>query len=189
MAKNNEIGGIWRTVGGRRIFIKEGQNLSVAMKESGKFNSNSYSKEEKQALIKYISPDSITLNEKLRNNETLTKDEKDWVTNLDKALQKTKNYEGLVIRDMQVINLDSYINNFKLNDVYSVNQYLSFSTGKVFNEYANIKIYIRESKTAKDLTKINTIGEDEVLYERNKQFKILNINKITFNPIDVRRIQ
>ena len=34
----DEIGGVWRTVGGRRIFIKEGQDLSSAMKESGKFN-------------------------------------------------------------------------------------------------------------------------------------------------------
>lgn len=30
--------GIWRTVGGRRIFIKNGQDLVNAMKESGKFN-------------------------------------------------------------------------------------------------------------------------------------------------------
>ena len=29
--------GVWRTVGGRRIFIKEGQDLASAMKESGKF--------------------------------------------------------------------------------------------------------------------------------------------------------
>lgn len=29
--------GIWRTVRGRRIFIKEGQSLTDAMRESGKF--------------------------------------------------------------------------------------------------------------------------------------------------------
>lgn len=29
--------GIWRTIGGRRVFIKTGQSLSDAMKESGKF--------------------------------------------------------------------------------------------------------------------------------------------------------
>lgn len=34
---NNDIGGVWRTVSGRRIFIKEGQDLTSAMKESGKF--------------------------------------------------------------------------------------------------------------------------------------------------------
>lgn len=31
--------GVWRTVGGRRVFIRTGQSLSSAMKESGKFNS------------------------------------------------------------------------------------------------------------------------------------------------------
>lgn len=29
--------GVWRTVGGRRVFIKDGQSLADAMKESGKF--------------------------------------------------------------------------------------------------------------------------------------------------------
>ena len=33
-----EENGVWRTVGGRRIFIKEGQDLATAMKESGKFS-------------------------------------------------------------------------------------------------------------------------------------------------------
>ena len=31
--------GVWRTVGGRRIFIREGEDLSSAMKKSGKFKS------------------------------------------------------------------------------------------------------------------------------------------------------
>ena len=35
---NNETDGVWRTVGGRRIFIKNGQPLEAAMKESGKFS-------------------------------------------------------------------------------------------------------------------------------------------------------
>ena len=36
MAKD-DIGGVWRTVGGRRIFIKDGEDLETAMKKSGKF--------------------------------------------------------------------------------------------------------------------------------------------------------
>ncbi len=32
-----DIGGVWRTVGGRRIFIKDGEDLETAMKNSGKF--------------------------------------------------------------------------------------------------------------------------------------------------------
>lgn len=38
MAKKKEdLGGVWRTVGGRRIFIKDGQDLYEAMNDSGKF--------------------------------------------------------------------------------------------------------------------------------------------------------
>lgn len=42
MAKQNydDSEGVWRTVSGRRIFIKNGQDLSDAMRESGKFSSN-----------------------------------------------------------------------------------------------------------------------------------------------------
>ena len=40
LVKDTETGatGVFRTVGGRRIFIKEGQDLASAMKESGKFS-------------------------------------------------------------------------------------------------------------------------------------------------------
>lgn len=34
---SNDLGGVWRTVGGRRIFIKDGEDLKTAMKNSGKF--------------------------------------------------------------------------------------------------------------------------------------------------------
>lgn len=44
MAKD-DIGGVWRTVGGRRIFIKDGEDLETAMKKSGKFG-----KEKKKEL-------------------------------------------------------------------------------------------------------------------------------------------
>ena len=37
---SKELGGVWRTIGGRRVFIKDGQDLVSAMRESGKFNTN-----------------------------------------------------------------------------------------------------------------------------------------------------
>lgn len=36
-AELNGVKGVWRTIGGRRVFIRTGQSLSSAMKESGKF--------------------------------------------------------------------------------------------------------------------------------------------------------
>jgi len=61
MAKNyDDIGGVWRTIGGRRVFIKNGQSLSEAMIESGKFKNlrEEYKKdkeEKEQKGIKEIS--------------------------------------------------------------------------------------------------------------------------------------
>ena len=38
MAKDyNKEDGVWRTIGGRKVFIRKGQNLADAMIESGKF--------------------------------------------------------------------------------------------------------------------------------------------------------
>ena len=60
LVKDTETGatGIFRTVGGRRIFIKEGQSLSEAMKESGKFSKkedkeNKENNKEKKVKILY----------------------------------------------------------------------------------------------------------------------------------------
>lgn len=47
MAKD-DIGGVWRTVGGRRIFIKDGEDLETAMKNSGKFSNKKDDKSEKE---------------------------------------------------------------------------------------------------------------------------------------------
>lgn len=55
--KIDGVQGVWRTIGGRRVFIKDGQNLSDAMKESGKFK---LSKKQKEA--------GDRLNEKARKN-------------------------------------------------------------------------------------------------------------------------
>lgn len=59
-----EENGVWRTVGGRRIFIKEGQDLASAMKESGKFSkkqaenkkesTNEKTKLERKAISEYL---------------------------------------------------------------------------------------------------------------------------------------
>jgi hypothetical protein len=48
MMKGSELmeeKGVWRTVGGRRIFIKDGQSLTDAMKNSGKFEEKNTNKE------------------------------------------------------------------------------------------------------------------------------------------------
>ena len=46
MKKYDGEQGVWRTVGGRRIFIREGQDLASAMKESGKFTKGQVSSQQ-----------------------------------------------------------------------------------------------------------------------------------------------
>lgn len=84
----SEEGGVWRTIGGRRVFIKDGEDLATAMKNSGKFENK-----EKQEEPKMSSADAIreyqnwgygTLNEKLRKNEELNEKEK----SIDEGLQE-----------------------------------------------------------------------------------------------------
>lgn len=43
--------GVWRTIGGRRVFIKTGQSLSQAMRESGKFRYDKMNREHKKYKI------------------------------------------------------------------------------------------------------------------------------------------
>lgn len=51
--------GVWRTVGGRRIFIKEGQDLASAMKESGKFSNKQGREETLKKELQNIQDDTI----------------------------------------------------------------------------------------------------------------------------------
>lgn len=54
-----EENGVWRTVGGRRIFIKEGQDLASAMKESGKFPNKQGKEETLKKELQDIQDDTI----------------------------------------------------------------------------------------------------------------------------------
>lgn len=47
---NTKNEGVWRTIGGRRVFIKDGEDLASAMKRSGKFNG--LTKKQKEAAEK-----------------------------------------------------------------------------------------------------------------------------------------
>lgn len=69
----DDIGGVWRTVGGRRIFIKDGEDLATAMKKSGKFKKK---KEEDIEIKKELTEDEIKEEQlKIINKENPMRDE------------------------------------------------------------------------------------------------------------------
>lgn len=132
-----EENGVWRTVGGRRVFIKEGQDLASAMKESGKFKSNienkekELSKEEKADKSVLIRQQRDELHEKLRKGG-LSKDEYEDIKKQMKELTKQKE------------ELDKDLSNLDLRDAR-----------KRLEEKNRIKV--KESKTLK-----NGLSDEEI---------------------------
>lgn len=52
--------GVWRTIGGRRVFIKHGQDLATAMRESGKFGNKKQEEQPQQQEKEFeLSEDNI----------------------------------------------------------------------------------------------------------------------------------
>lgn len=104
LVKDIETGatGIFRTVGGRRIFIKDGQDLASAMKESGKFSETNsetakdseiknlqmedMDEQDKKLLYGYTQGYYNTTNTALRNNQFSENNPK--VEELDNVLKK-----------------------------------------------------------------------------------------------------
>ena len=62
----SDLGGVLRTVGGRRIFIKDGEDLETAMKNSGKFlKKKELTKEEKAEQSVLLKQQREELREKI----------------------------------------------------------------------------------------------------------------------------
>lgn len=136
-----------------------------------------YSDEEIRALNNYISPASIRLNEKLRNGDILTDDDKEWIKNLDRALDKTPTFKGNLIRDVEIRDRDKLLKflwEHKPGETIKYSQYISTSNKISYNEYANIRIYILNSSKGKNIIKFNK-EETEILYKRNCSFVVKDV--------------
>lgn len=133
--------------------------------------------EEERAIMKYISSESYILNEKLRDGIPLSEDEKNMVTQLDRALDKLPTYTGLIKRsvDLDGEMLMEFLERHKLDEEVSYKAYTSFTKGEVYNPKASVQLYIESSK-AKDLSMFNQ-GENEILYKRGTDFKVTDMER------------
>ena len=86
--------GVWRTVGGRRIFIREGQSLGDAMKNSGKFKSAKKGKSDYQAKQNDLSDED---KENLKRLEKSIMEDKETgnTANRMKAIADQERYDRL----------------------------------------------------------------------------------------------
>lgn len=134
--------------------------------------------EEQYALNQYISFESYTVNEKLRNGLALSTEEKKMIENLDSALKKIPCYEGNVSRSLYFGDkaaVEEYLKIYEIDKTITFEQFISTTCGReLYNPNGEIQIFIANSKFGRNLTPINK-KEQEVLYERNFSFKVKNV--------------
>lgn len=129
--------------------------------------------DEESAILRYISPSSITLNDKLRTGKELTDFEKEWIMNLNKALDKLPEFNGNLSRSLDFLDNDmaqEFFDSLKTEEVFP--QYISATKAGVYNPDGQVQIFIQNSKKGKDLKGLNDM-EEEVLYPINTKFRII----------------
>lgn len=137
--------------------------------------------EEEGALVRYIGPESYSLNDKLRRNaeRELTDLERRWMENLDRALEKLPKYEGALNRSITFFaeeDAEKFFNSFTVNQKYIPGQYLSMTKAGMYNEEGQVQIYVQNARNGKDLRGWNDM-ENEVLYPREAEFRVVNKTK------------
>lgn len=95
---NDDIGGVWRTIGGRRIFIKDGEDLITAMKNSGKFENK---KEINNEFNKKLNKTIQNIQDKRDNDEELTENEFYKLYSAHKLLNKNEEEALKTIKSIQ----------------------------------------------------------------------------------------
>lgn len=188
---NND--GVWRTVGGRRIFIKNGQDLATAMKESGKFKSLNKKAKDLKTLdeqIQYIQDNQDKLYDIVENSNNYDKElcinlqERNGFNNKPKVLN-SKDFDNLSDNDYIKVyrgyhdgqkTADDYINQFK----HGENQYGNGGTAYGVGHYT---ILDNESATSYGKTieiaipkSANIIEHDDLLEQHYRNFEKYNNN-------------
>ena len=133
--------------------------------------------EEEYAINSWVSSDFYPINEKLRQGIELTNEEKRAITNLDRALEKFPRYAGSVKRSLVISDpteLQRFVNTHTVGNTVTYNEYIAATCGKTYNPDAEVQIYIPHSKNGRDIRSVNP-DEQEVLYERNSNFEVLNV--------------
>ncbi|MDO4267445.1 MAG: minor capsid protein [Eubacteriales bacterium] len=129
----------------------------------------------KAAVLRYVSPAATALNDKLRRGTQLTDFERQWIMDLDEALEYFPAYEGNLLRDVDISDpelIQEYFDAFEVGQEWSSGQYLSTTKADEYNPKAHLRIYIQNAKRGHDLGQYNA-AEKEVLYERGAKFKVL----------------
>lgn len=153
----------------RQKLIRERRKKAV--EKNAVFGIIKLTDEEQYALNKYLSSESYTLNETLRRNAGKPLDiHKTWVADLDRALDKMPEYQGVVYRslsDFGIEDVEAFVKSYKVGDRMIFTSYLSCSE-QIYDKSFPIQ-YVIQSKHGKDIRTQNQ-AEKEILFKRNSTF-------------------
>ena len=195
----DDVGGVWRTVGGRRIFIKEGQDLASAMKESGKFSKNQVednkdynnlneelNETDKKVLDYYVmDAGAYDVNYVLRNeNVEKTENDKRAIKTLDNAINKSSLNKD--VETYRYISDENVFKDMKIGDVYEDKGFMSTTYNPKTDREDNFQDYrVKAIIKAKEGTKALDVSsiydkqakkgqkESEIIFARDTKMKLV----------------
>ncbi len=133
--------------------------------------------DESKALVEYISSTSYTVNDKLRKGINLTPEEMALCRDLDSALRKMPKYKGNLSRSLFFYSdsdVEEFAKGFRINHTVTFDEYISTTRGeKIYNPEGQVQIFISNTTKGHDISMING-AEQEVLYDRNSCFQVVN---------------
>lgn len=136
-------------------------------------------KKEDAAITQYISSDSYKINEKLRREMSLTSEEKEYIKDLDRALERMESYRGNLTRSIwfpKESAVRDFLSGYTVGEVVQYLEYLSTTKGDVYNPEGQVQILIQNAHSGKDISYYNS-SEQEVLYPRNSRFQVKSIRE------------
>ena len=140
-------------------------------------NGNVLEEEQYESLEQYLKSMSYKINSKLYNNEKLSKDDKEYIQNLDNALKGMPTYKGWVKRCVYVRDSEDVSKVLSIFDneqrIGHWNSYISSSLG-VYDTSFKMIMKIK-SKTGRNLSTLNDEGGGEILFMRNTDFQLIDI--------------
>ena len=151
----NDIGGVWRTIGGRHIFIKDGQSLSSAMKKSGKFKN---AKKKKNDDDYELSEKDKAEMEILQNIKKLTDIEKaDNETSIDSSESDPRKAIKYYLEKGEFEQAEKYMKEYGLEDEREL-----FAEGLNYGAQSDYDKYLKSNANKEKSTSKNEFTREEL---------------------------
>lgn len=131
-----------------------------------KFFENIVTDADTKAIYDYMGSKSYIINEKLRDGMELSVDDKNFIKELDTALDKMPAYKGNLQRSLYFKtqeDVEEFLKSYSPDGIIKYKEYLSTTKGESYNPDGQVQIFIQDALNGKDISVLNP-KEQEVVY-------------------------